>query len=181
MNSLESDAASIDCRPNRALLLTPTPFQAAFSVIQRATPIWLSTYLGPAGRGTALEPHLNRTDAQRVHRRGVARQEEQEHMVTSHAHSIASQDEVRETAVGANLDGFGGRVIDRLRQMYCGLHGHDTLLQFEQDRMFLRCVSCGHETPGWDLNETPPTVTLRGDARRHRLTRPQLMSARRIA
>jgi hypothetical protein len=110
----------------------------------------------------------------------VARQEEQEHMVTNCAHSIASQDdEVRET--DANLDGLGGRVIDRLRQMYCGLHGHDTLLQFEQDRMYLRCVSCGHQTPGWELNETPPTVTLRGDARRHRLARPQLISARRIA
>jgi hypothetical protein len=101
-------------------------------------------------------------------------------MVTNYAHSIAShENEVRET--DANLDGLGGRVIDRLRQMYCGLHGHDSLLQFEQDRMFLRCVSCGHETPGWELNEAPPTVTLRGDARRHRLARPQLISARRIA
>jgi hypothetical protein len=101
-------------------------------------------------------------------------------MVINYAHSIASHDDgVRET--DADLNGLGGRVIDRLRQMYCGLHGHDTLLQFEQDRMYLRCVSCGHETPGWELNETPPTVTLRGDARRHRLARPQLISERRIA
>jgi hypothetical protein len=41
-------------------------------------------------------------------------------------------------------------MFDRLRQMMCGLHGHDTLVQFEQDRMFLRCVSCGHETHGWN-------------------------------
>ena len=33
--------------------------------------------------------------------------------------------------------------------------------------MSLRCVSCGHETPGWELNEPRPTVTVRGDARRH--------------
>ncbi|HJZ77407.1 MAG TPA: hypothetical protein VKE51_37005 [Vicinamibacterales bacterium] len=181
MHSLKSDTASINFRPEGALFPTPTPLQSAFFVIRRATPIWFSTYLGFAPRGTALETHLNRVGAQRVHSGRVVRQEEQEHMVTNHAHSIASQDEVRETAVGENLDGLGGRVIDRLRQMYCGLHGHDTLLQFEQDRMYLRCVSCGHETPGWELNETPPTVTLRGDARRHRMARPQLVRARRIA
>jgi hypothetical protein len=103
-------------------------------------------------------------------------------MVTNYPHSIASEEDGMQATTGdANMDGLGGRVIDRLRQMFCGLHGHDSLLQFEQDRMFLRCVSCGHQTPGWELNETPPTVTLRGDARHHRLTRPQLISARRIA
>jgi len=101
-------------------------------------------------------------------------------MVTNYPHSFAA-DEDRPTAEDASADGLGGRVIDRLRQVVCGLHGHDTLLQFEQDRMFLRCVSCGHETPGWELNEAPPTVTLRGDARHHRMARPQLISERRIA
>jgi hypothetical protein len=48
---------------------------------------------------------------------------------------------------------------DRVRQFVCGLHGHDALLQFAAGRMFLRCVSCGHETPGWNLDETPPTPT----------------------
>jgi hypothetical protein len=72
-------------------------------------------------------------------------------------------------------------MMDLLRQMFCALHGHDSLLHFEQERMSLRCVSCGHETPGWELNETPPTVTVRGDARRHALARPQLVRARRIA
>jgi hypothetical protein len=81
-----------------------------------------------------------------------------------------------------DVDGpFGVRVMDRIRQAFCGLHGHDTMLQFEQERMFLRCVSCGHESAGWELNEVPPTVTVRGDARRHAVARPQLVSARRIA
>ena len=103
-------------------------------------------------------------------------------MVTNYPHSIASHDDVDSTAGESSADGgVGGRVIDRLRQMFCGLHGHDTLLHFEHERMSLRCVSCGHESPGWELNETPPTVTLRGDARRHALARPQLVSARRIA
>lgn len=78
-------------------------------------------------------------------------------------------------------EGVIARLMDRLRQALCGLHGHDTLLQFEQDRMFLRCVSCGHETSGWELTEAPPTVTVRGDARRHAIIRPKLVSARRIA
>ena len=78
--------------------------------------------------------------------------------------------------------GFGSRVMDRIRQMFCGLHGHDAMLHFAQDRLYLRCVSCGHETSGWELNETRPTVTARGDARRHAMVRrPKLVSARRIA
>jgi hypothetical protein len=80
-----------------------------------------------------------------------------------------------------DTDGLGERVLDRLRQALCGLHGHDTLRQFEQDRMFLRCISCGHETPGWELNEAPPTVTVRGDHRRHMLARPQLIRERNVA
>ena len=83
-------------------------------------------------------------------------------------------------------DGVASRVMDRLRQVMCGLHGHDTLLQFEQDRMFLRCVSCGHETPGWALNEAAPTptvpaVTLRVEPTATPIVQPQLISARRVA
>lgn len=102
-------------------------------------------------------------------------------MVTNFLHPVASEENVAAPMAEAQADGFGGRVFDRVRQMYCGLHGHDSMLQFEQDRMFLRCASCGYETPGWSLNEVPPTVTARGDSRRHSLIRPNLISARRIA
>jgi hypothetical protein len=107
----------------------------------------------------------------------VPGQEEQANMVTNYPHPVAANGSVT-TPSEAHGDGFS--VMGRLRQMVCGLHGHDNLLQFEQERMFLRCVSCGHETPGWALNEAPPTVTVRGDQRRHAL-RPQLVSMRRIA
>lgn len=46
-----------------------------------------------------------------------------------------------------------------LRRFWCGLRGHDLLPKFEHDRIYLKCMSCDHETPGWDLNEIPPTVT----------------------
>ena len=78
-------------------------------------------------------------------------------------------------------DGIGARMFLWLRQAYCGLHGHDSLMQFEKERMFLQCVSCGHESPGWELTDTPPPVRIRGDAPRHAILRPQLVSARRIA
>ena len=71
-------------------------------------------------------------------------------------------------------------VIERLRHFWCGLHGHDTLLQFDRDRMFLRCASCGHQTPGWELNEARPTVTARAEVSAPVL-RPTLVSARRVA
>src|SRR5689334_25145405 len=74
------------------------------------------------------------------------------------------------------------RALDRIKQALCGMHGHDSLLQFEHDRMFLKCVSCGHESPGWELNETPPTVVAQVENRvRQPLIRPQLVDVRRIA
>jgi hypothetical protein len=102
-------------------------------------------------------------------------------MVTNYPHSITSREAMRTTADHGEADGLGGRLFEWLRQGYCGLHGHDSLLHFEHERISLRCASCGHETPGWDLNEVPPTVTFRGDARRLAPARPQLVSARRIA
>ena len=71
-------------------------------------------------------------------------------------------------------------VFDRLRQAMCGLHGHDSLVQFEHDRMFLRCVSCGHETHGWELDGPRPQVSVR-ETHRAPLVRPQLVGERRIA
>ena len=103
-------------------------------------------------------------------------------MVTNYAHSMATSRDIDDIDDGANeTSGLGEWVLDRLRQALCGLHGHDALLQFEQERMFLKCTSCGHETPGWELNETPPTVRVHGDDRRHVLARRQLISERRIA
>ena len=79
-------------------------------------------------------------------------------------------------------DGSVGRVLAWFRQLSCSLRGHDNLMQFKKDRVFLQCASCGHESPGWALTETPPKVVLRGDAKRHALVRPRLVSAqRRIA
>jgi hypothetical protein len=78
-------------------------------------------------------------------------------------------------------EGFSGRVMDRVRQVFCGLHGHDNMLQFEHEHMFLRCTSCGHQTPGWRLNDVAAARTLRKDAASPTLVRPQLDTVRRVA
>jgi hypothetical protein len=76
-------------------------------------------------------------------------------------------------------ESFGERVLDGLHQAYCSMHGHDNLLQFEPDRMCLKCASCGHESPGWQLDEAPPAPRLRDNASRHGLA--HLIGVRRIA
>ena len=61
-------------------------------------------------------------------------------------------------------------MIQRLRQLFCALHGHDALLHFEKGRLSLLCHSCGYETPGWDLRATPTAnmkvLKFRSDRRR---------------
>ncbi len=101
-------------------------------------------------------------------------------MVTNYPTPMTAHNGLRTTAGTERAGGFA-RMMTMLSQLFCGLRGHDTLLRFENERMSLRCVSCGHETPGWELNEVPPTVTVRGDARRHAMVRPQLVRTRQIA
>jgi hypothetical protein len=78
-------------------------------------------------------------------------------------------------------EGFSGRVMDRVRQAFCGLQGHDNMLQFEHEHMFLQCTSCGHQTPGWRLDDIPPVRDLHKAASTPTLVRPQLDTVRRVA
>jgi hypothetical protein len=98
-------------------------------------------------------------------------------MVTNYPQSVATK---RPLAGAAQDARFTGRMMDWLRQTMCGLHGHDTYLQFEHDRMFLRCVSCGHESRGWELDAEPPAVQL-DEAPRKALAPASLVSQRKIA
>ena len=49
--------------------------------------------------------------------------------------------------------------VTKMRQLVCGLHGHDNLMEFGRGRLSLKCVSCGHETPGWDIRPGATTST----------------------
>ena len=97
--------------------------------------------------------------------------------------SVLSPEAAPMSAKTANLqesEGFSG-VMDRVRQMFCGLQGHDNMLQFEHEHMYLRCTSCGHQTPGWRLNDLPPARPAHVGAHSRTLVASQLDSVRRVA
>ena len=102
-------------------------------------------------------------------------------MVTNYPQSMTAHNGLQRSADDAHTAGLG-RFKVQMRQLLCGITGgHDAFLKYGGERLSLQCVSCGHETPGWDLNETRPTITVRGDALHHALMRPQLIQTRRVA
>ena len=102
-------------------------------------------------------------------------------MAANRPRKIASTDVVTSSTGDAQGDGPGARIVEWMRQTFCGLHGHDSLLQFESDRMFLKCVSCGHESPGWEIAGAPPTARVWRAGAPRSPAKPQLVRARRIA
>ena len=89
------------------------------------------------------------------------------------------------TAAGAGREAVGNavvaRAITRLGQLFCGMRGHDALLHFEANRVTMRCTSCGHDTPGWEISGRGPRKRLEGDARRHVLTPAPRLVLRKTA
>jgi NAD-dependent SIR2 family protein deacetylase len=92
-------------------------------------------------------------------------------MVTNYPQQLAA---TVDTTQGPST-GVMTRAIGRLGQMLCALRGHDSVLHFEGKRVMMRCTSCGHDTPGWEINGRAPRRRYDGDARRHLLTRPRLV------
>ena len=72
------------------------------------------------------------------------------------------------------------RAVWRVSQFFCGLRGHDSVLHFEGKRVNMRCTSCGHDSPGWEVTGRGPRQRYEGDARRHALT-PQRLVLRKTA
>jgi hypothetical protein len=72
-------------------------------------------------------------------------------------------------APGNLLRTLWDRTSRSIQSAVCGLHGHDPLLQVEGPRLFLRCTTCGYETPGWTTAERRPRLRFEGDQHRHRL------------
>jgi len=53
----------------------------------------------------------------------------------------------------------------RLREAMCGIGGHDDHVRAIGNRMFLRCLACGRETPGWRVGieeKQPSRITRHG-------------------
>jgi hypothetical protein len=89
-------------------------------------------------------------------------------MVTNVLHLFAAPDELARRSDSTVQVQIGDRVLHQAREILCGLRGHHHMMQFQQGRVFMRCLLCGNESSGWELNETPPTVTA------PRLPRPDL-------
>jgi hypothetical protein len=95
-------------------------------------------------------------------------------MVTNYPQQLSTATEVE--ARHASEGSFVGRLATRLGQVLCGLHGHDTVLHFEANRVMMRCTSCQYDTPGWEVSGQGPRVRYTGDPRRHALnTKPHLV------
>lgn len=100
-------------------------------------------------------------------------------MVTNFEHVAARP--VTATSETVPDRGLWSRAVGHLQSAMCGLHGHDPLLVFEDGRMFLRCTSCGHETPGWNTGERRPRPRFAGDMARHRLQESPTSEAPRVS
>jgi hypothetical protein len=101
-------------------------------------------------------------------------------MTNSSNHALAAQPMM--SAGTGDHDSSGLEWVLKLIQgVVCGLHGHDSVLQYERTRMFLRCTSCGHETPGWEV--TPGTLVMkrRTEPRPARAVARELEIVRKIA
>jgi len=90
-------------------------------------------------------------------------------MVTNYPHQLAAAPSTHEENT------IVARAMGRLGQLFCGLSGHDSVLHFEGNRVNMRCTSCGHDTPGWEISGRGPRRRFEGDARRHSLSTPRLV------
>jgi len=54
----------------------------------------------------------------------------------------------------AEEDGLFARAVGFVSQRFCAVRGHDSVLHFEENRVRLRCTSCGYDSPGWDVKKT---------------------------
>ena len=101
-------------------------------------------------------------------------------MVTNYPQQLATTESAHAESTAA---GVMSRMASRLSQTICGLSGgHDGMVHFEGKRVLMRCTSCGHESPGWEVNERGPRQRFEGDAKRHRMaSEPHFVVLRKSA
>ena len=102
-------------------------------------------------------------------------------MVTNYPQQLAPTTQVISAAGEVQGSGVFARAVSRVGQLFCGLRGHDTVLHFEANRVMMRCTSCGHDTPGWEISGRGPRTRFEGDARRHLITTAPRLTLRKTA
>ena len=53
---------------------------------------------------------------------------------------------------------LAGHVMESLRRFICAVRGHEEYLQFEKNRVYLQCIACGHQSPGWVVEPRRPVL-----------------------
>lgn len=100
-------------------------------------------------------------------------------MVTNYPQQLTASNVTSGTEAEAQSDhaktGVVSRAMGRLGQLICGVRGHDSVLHFEGNRVMMRCTSCGHDTPGWEISGHGPRRRYEGDARRHLMVQRRLV------
>jgi len=69
--------------------------------------------------------------------------------------------------------GIVSLALSHAHQALCGVRGHVMARHFEPDRLSLRCLTCGAETPGWTI-DVRPSFRLRQRVTVRRLPRSRV-------
>ena len=102
-------------------------------------------------------------------------------MVTNYPQRLTATTGTADRANHAEIAaGFLARFAVRVSQTFCAMRGHDSVLHFEGNRVMMRCTSCGHDSPCWEISGRAPLLRFEGDRRRHALT-PQRLVLRKTA
>ena len=72
---------------------------------------------------------------------------------------------------------LAGHFMGSLTRLICALRGHEEYLHFEKNRVYLQCIGCGHESPGWTIDARRPVLQFQS----RRTKTPGHSAIRRIA
>lgn len=98
-------------------------------------------------------------------------------MVTNYAQHLTAG----EVSQGPTAVPMIARALTRAGQLLCGMRGHDQVRHFEGKRVMMRCTSCGHDTPGWEVGDRAPRKRFDGDAQHHLLANRKAVALRKTA
>ena len=72
---------------------------------------------------------------------------------------------------------IAGHFMGSLKRLLCAVRGHEEYLHFEKNRVYLECVACGHESPGWTVDSRRPVLHFQS----RRMKTPGHSAIRKIA
>jgi hypothetical protein len=76
-------------------------------------------------------------------------------------------------AVDSSTGSVWGRVGSWFRSTWCVMNGgHYKVLHTDPNRLALRCVACGHMSPGWEVGAARASARTQPDADQMRRRRP---------